>query len=108
MREDYILTARAKGLTEKVVRDKHAARNALLPVVTSLILSLAFVISGGIITETIFSWPGMGQTLLTAALTEDIPLAVGSLTFVAVIALFAHLIVDILYVFLDPRMRVQG
>lgn len=108
LREDYILTARAKGLTENVVRDKHAARNALLPVVTSLILSLAFVISGGIITETIFSWPGMGQTLLTAALTEDIPLAVGALTFVAVIALFAHLIVDILYLFLDPRMRIQG
>jgi peptide/nickel transport system permease protein len=108
LREDYILTARAKGLSEKDVRDRHAARNALLPVVTSLILSLAFVISGGIITETIFSWPGMGQTLLTAALTEDIPLAVGSLTFVAVIALFAHLIVDILYVYLDPRMRTQG
>ena len=95
-------------MTEKVVRDKHAARNALLPVVTSLIFGLAFVISGGIITETIFSWPGMGQTLLTAALTEDIPLAVGALTFVAVIALLAHLIVDILYLFLDPRMRIQG
>jgi peptide/nickel transport system permease protein len=108
LREDYILTARAKGLSEKDVRDKHAARNALLPVVTSLILSLAFVISGGIITETIFSWPGMGRTLLNAALTEDIPLAVGSLTFVAVIALFAHLIVDILYVYLDPRMRTHG
>jgi peptide/nickel transport system permease protein len=108
LREDYILTARAKGLSEPVVRDKHAARNALLPVVTSLILSLAFVISGGIITETIFSWPGMGQTLLQAALTEDIPLAVGSLTFVAVIALLAHLLVDILYVYLDPRMRVEG
>jgi peptide/nickel transport system permease protein len=108
LREDYILTARAKGLPEKTVRDKHAARNALLPVVTSLILSLAFVISGGIITETIFSWPGMGRTLLDAALTEDIPLAVGALTFVAVIALLAHLVVDILYVFLDPRMRIQG
>jgi len=108
LREDYILTARAKGLSEKVVRDKHAARNAMLPVVTSLVLGLAFVISGGIITETIFSWPGMGQTLLQASLTEDIPLAVGALTFVAVLALFAHLIVDILYFYLDPRMRSQG
>jgi peptide/nickel transport system permease protein len=108
LREDYILTARAKGLSEQVVRDKHAARNAMLPVVTSLVLGLAFVISGGIITETIFSWPGMGQTLLQASLTEDIPLAVGALTFVAVLALLAHLIVDILYVYLDPRMRTHG
>ncbi len=108
LREDYILTARAKGLSEKVVRDKHAARNAMLPVVTSLVLGLAFVISGGIITETIFSWPGMGQTLLQASLTEDIPLAVGALTFVAVLALLAHLVVDILYFYLDPRIRSQG
>ena len=108
MRQDYVTTARAKGQHERVVINKHAKRNALLPVVTSLILSLAFVISGGIITETIFSWPGMGRTLLNAALTEDIPLAVGSLTFVAVIALVAHLVVDILYVYLDPRMRTQG
>jgi len=79
-----------------------------LPVVTSLVLGLAFVISGGIITETIFSWPGMGQTLLQASLTEDIPLAVGALSFVAVLALLAHLIVDVLYFYLDPRMRIQG
>ena len=108
LREDYILTARAKGLSEKVVRDRHAARNAMLPVVTSLVLGLAGILSGGIITETIFSWPGMGLTLLQAALTEDIPLTVGAFTFVAVIALFAHLVVDIMYVYLDPRMRVQG
>jgi peptide/nickel transport system permease protein len=107
LREDYILTARAKGLSERVVRDKHAARNALLPVVTSLVLSLAFVISGGIITETIFSWPGMGRTLLEASLQEDIPLAVGALSFVAVLALLAHLVVDVLYVYLDPRMRIH-
>ncbi len=107
LREDYILTARAKGLSERVVRDKHAARNALLPVVTSLVLNLAAVISGGIITETIFSWPGMGLTLLQAAQQKDIPLAMGTLTFVGVLALIAHLVVDVLYVFLDPRIRYQ-
>lgn len=107
MREDYILTARAKGLPERVVRDKHAARNALLPVVTSLVLSLAFVISGGIITETIFSWPGMGLTLLSAAQQKDVPLAMGALTFVGVLALVAHLVVDVLYAYLDPRIRYQ-
>ncbi len=107
LREDYILTARAKGLSERVVRDKHAARNALLPVMTSLILGLAFVIGGGIITETIFSWPGMGLTLLTASQQNDIPLAMGALTFVGVLALIAHLVVDILYAYLDPRIRYQ-
>ena len=105
LREDYILTARAKGLPEKVIRDKHAARNALLPVVTSLIYSLAATISGGVITETYFSWPGMGLTLLEAATRSDIPLAIGALTFTGVLALLAHLFADVAYAFLDPRIR---
>ncbi len=108
IREDYILTARAKGISERAIRDRHAARNALLPVVTSLVLGLATVISGGIITETIFSWPGMGLTLLNAAQQKDIPLAMGALTFVGVLALFAHLVVDVLYALLDPRIRYHG
>jgi len=107
LREDYIMAARAKGLPEKVIRDHHAARNALLPVVTSLVFSLAFALSGGIITETIFSWPGMGQTLLIAAELEDIPLAIGALVFTGVLALLAHLTADILYAYLDPRIRYQ-
>jgi len=107
LREDYILTARAKGLSERVIRDKHAARNALLPVVTSLVLALAFVIGGGIITETIFSWPGIGRLLFDAVVLEDIPLAMGSLSIIAVLALVGHLIADIVYVYLDPRIRYQ-
>lgn len=105
LREDYIMTARAKGLREKVVRDKHAARNAMLPVVTSFVFSLAFALDGGVITETIFSWPGMGKTLLVAASTEDIPMAVGALVFTGALALIAHLVADILYAYLDPRIR---
>jgi peptide/nickel transport system permease protein len=105
LREDYILTARAKGLSEKVIRDKHAARNAMLPVVTSLVFSLAFALDGGVITETIFSWPGMGLTLLTAAQVEDIPMAIGALVFTGILALTAHLVADILYAYLDPRIR---
>ncbi len=105
LREDYIMTARAKGLPEKVVRDKHAARNALLPVVTAFVFALAFALDGGVITETVFSWPGMGLTLLAAAQTEDIPMAIGALVFTGALALTAHLIADILYAFLDPRIR---
>ena len=105
MREDYILAARAKGLPESVVRDKHAARTALLPVVTSFVFSLAFAIDGGVITETIFSWPGMGLTLLSAVTQEDIPLAMGAFSFTGILALFAHLVADVLYAYLDPRIR---
>lgn len=107
LREDYVLAARAKGLPDNVVRDKHAARNALLPVVTSFIFSLAFALDGGVITETIFSWPGMGLTLLNAAVTQDLPLAVGAFLFVGIFALLAHLVADVLYAFLDPRIRYQ-
>jgi peptide/nickel transport system permease protein len=104
--EDYILTARAKGLPDAVIRDRHAARNALLPVTTSLVLALAFVIGGGIVTETIFSWPGMGLIFLQAINVSDIPLAVGALSITGVLALFGHLLADILYAVLDPRIRV--
>lgn len=108
LREDYIMAARAKGLSESVIRDHHAARNAMLPVVTSFVFSLAFALDGGIITETIFSWPGMGRTLLEAALVEDIPMAIGALVFTGVLALGAHLVADILYAYLDPRIRYQS
>ena len=105
LREDYILTARAKGLPDKVVRDKHAARNALLPVWTGLVFSIGGAISGGIITETIFSWPGIGLTLLRAATSEDIPVAMGVLTILGMMTLVSHLVADIGYAFLDPRIR---
>lgn len=105
IREDYIMAAKAKGLPEQKVRDDHAARNALLPVVTSFVLSLAFAIDGGIITETLFSWPGMGLTLLNSVLNQDMPLAIGALVFTGVFALIAHLVADILYAYLDPRIR---
>lgn len=105
LREDYITTARAKGLPEKVIRDKHAARNAMLPVVTSFVFSLAFALSGGVIIEGVFSWPGMGEVLLNSAVTQDIPMMMGALIFTAIFALLAHLVADILYAFLDPRIR---
>ena len=79
MREDFVMAARAKGLPERDVRDRHVARNALLPVVTSFVFSLAFAVDGGVITESIFSWPGMGQTLVSAALAEDLPAGRGRL-----------------------------
>jgi peptide/nickel transport system permease protein len=105
LREDYIMAARAKGLPDRTIRDKHAARNALLPVVTAFVLAVAFVLDGGVITETIFSWPGMGLTLLQAAVVQDIPMVIGALVFTGILALTAHLIADVMYAFLDPRIR---
>lgn len=106
LREDYILTARAKGLPERVVRDRHAARTALLPVVTSLVLAVATVIDGGVITESVFSWPGMGEVLVSSVVGEDIPVAVGAFSFIGILALVGHFVVDVLYGVLDPRIRV--
>lgn len=105
LKEDYILTARAKGLPAKTIRDKHAARTALLPVWTGLIFALGFAVSGGVITEAIFSWPGMGQVLLQSALVADIPVALGALTVFGIMILITHLVADIGYAFLDPRIR---
>ncbi|MBI3742958.1 MAG: ABC transporter permease [Chloroflexi bacterium] len=105
VREDYVLAARARGLPDRIVRDRYAARNALLPVVTAFIFSLALAVDGGVIIETVFSWPGMGYTLVNAASNQDLPLAAGAFVFTAIFVLVAHLIVDILYRILDPRLR---
>jgi peptide/nickel transport system permease protein len=105
LKEDYIVTARAKGLTERQIRERHAAKNAALPVVTSVGLSLAFSINGGAITETIFSWPGIGRELVFAVSNSDYPLAQIAFLLIAALVLVANLVVDILYAYLDPRIK---
>ncbi|MCP3944820.1 MAG: ABC transporter permease [Desulfobacteraceae bacterium] len=104
LREDYIITARAKGLSEKVIRNKHAAKNAALPVVTSVGLSLAFSINGGALTEQIFTWPGIGRELIFAVSNNDYPLAQACFLLIALVVLLANFIVDMLYAYLDPRI----
>jgi len=103
--EDYVIAARAKGLPDRAVRDRHAARNALLPLVTSFLLAMAFALDASIITESIFSWPGIGLTLLHAFINKDIPLAIGIIAFLGMIASVAHLLIELLYAYLDPRIR---
>lgn len=105
LKEDYILTARAKGLEEKIIRNHHAAPNAALPVVTSVGLSLAFSINGGALTETVFSWPGIGRELVFSVSNNDYPLAQASFLLIAGVVLISNLIVDVLYAYLDPRIR---
>ena len=105
LKEDYILTARAKGLPERVIRNHHAAPNAALPVLTTIGLSLAFSINGGAITETVFTWPGIGRELVLAVSQNDYPLAQASFLLIAAVVLLANLVVDLLYAVLDPRIR---
>ena len=106
MGEDYILTAKAKGLSERKVMYRHAARNALLPVVTALAISIGGVISGGVLTETIFSWPGMGAFLVTATLQQDYPSVQAAFFILAVLTILANTVADVLYAWLDPRVRL--
>lgn len=105
IRQDYIRTARAKGLSERVVIYKHALRNALLPVITILGLSLPYVFSGAIITETVFTWPGMGTLNIQAVISRDYPLLMGINLFLAVMVLLGNLLADIFYGLVDPRIR---
>lgn len=105
LKEDYILTARAKGLSEKVVRNHHAAPNAALPVVTTIGLNLAFSINGGALTETVFTWPGIGRELVFSVSNNDYPLAQACFLLITLVVLLANLVVDIIYAYLDPRIR---
>jgi len=106
MGEDYITTAKAKGLTERKVMYRHAARNAMLPIVTAIALSLGGVVSGGVLTETIFSWPGMGQYLITSTYAYDFPAVQGAFFLLAILTIIANLFADLLYAYLDPRVRL--
>ena len=104
LKEDYIITARAKGLKEKVIRNKHAARNAMLPIVTAFSISISFSIAGSVLIETIFSWPGIGRTIVEATLRQDYPLVQGAFAVITIVVLFANFVADIAYAFLDPRI----
>ena len=107
IRQDYILTARAKGLSERVVIYRHALRNALLPVITILGLSVPGLIGGSVIFETIFAIPGMGQLFYMAVMARDYPVVMVILFIGAVLTLFGNLIADVSYALADPRIRVS-
>jgi peptide/nickel transport system permease protein len=108
VRQDYIQSARAKGLPESVVIGKHALRNALLPIVTVLGLSLPGLIGGSVIVESIFAIPGMGQLMVQAVFERDYPVIMGNLVIVATLTLVANLIADLTYSLVDPRIRVAA
>jgi peptide/nickel transport system permease protein len=104
--QDYVRTARAKGLKERTVLFKHALRNGLIPVITVLGLQMGMLLAGAIITETIFSWPGLGRLTIQAINARDYPLAQGCILTIALTYIFVNLITDLLYSVVDPRIRL--
>jgi len=105
--EDYIRTAHAKGLPALKVYGKHALRNALIPLVTLLGLDFAGLLSGVVLTETVFNWPGLGRLAVDAVFNQDIPMIMGTVLFGAILVVGANLIVDVVYTVIDPRIRYQ-
>lgn len=105
VRQDYVRTARSKGLDERTVTRKHAFRNALIPIITLVALAIPGILDGAVITETIFSWPGMGLLLFQAVLGHDHFVAMAVLLFLALATITANLLADVAYAFVDPRIR---
>jgi peptide/nickel transport system permease protein len=103
--QDYVRTAKAKGLSSRSVTFKHALRNAMLPVLTNIGLEIPFLFTGAIVTETIFSWPGIGKLTIDATQKFDYPILMGILMISSIIVVFANLLADLAYAFVDPRIK---
>lgn len=102
---DYIITARAKGLSEKIVIYKHVLKNALIPIVTIIGIETGWLLGGAIVTETVFSWPGIGRLLIESIMTRDLPMVQGCVLFIALLFSLVNFFVDVIYSFIDPRIR---
>jgi peptide/nickel transport system permease protein len=107
VRQDYIRTARAKGLSERVVINRHALKNALIPIVTVIGLQFGYLLGGAVLTESIFSWPGVGRLMVEAIRMKDYPQVQGGVLLLALTFSFVNLCVDILYAYIDPRIKAQ-
>jgi ABC-type dipeptide/oligopeptide/nickel transport system permease component len=105
LNSDFIRTARAKGLRERVVLARHALRNALIPIITVLGLDFGYYLTGSILTETIFSWPGLGRYVVNAIARRDLPAIQGSVLFLSLVFVLVNLVTDLLYAKADPRVR---
>lgn len=107
LNQDYIVMAKAKGLDARTILLKHALKNAMLPVITFVGLQLGFLLGGAVIVETIFAWPGIGKLLVDSIYARDFALVQGCVLFIAVIFALSNLAVDIIYAYLDPRIRYE-
>ena len=105
LEQDYVRTARAKGLTERGIAARHALKNALLPIITVMGLQFGGLLGGAVMTETVFAWPGVGTMILDAILKKDVPVVLAGVVLVAVGFILVNLLLDLLYTVLDPRLR---
>jgi peptide/nickel transport system permease protein len=107
LQQDYIRTARAKGQIERLVIYRHALQNALIPIITVIGLQVGYLLGGDILVEIVFSWPGIGLLMMNGIMARDFPLVQGAILLVATSYVVVNLIVDVLYAYLDPRIRYQ-
>lgn len=107
IRQDYISTARSKGIKEAQVTHRHMFKNALIPIITVVGLQFGYLLGGAVLTETVFSWPGLGRFMVDAIKTKDTPIVLGTVIFMSVVFSMVNLGVDILYAFVDPRIKSQ-
>jgi peptide/nickel transport system permease protein len=107
IKQDYIITARAKGIDERTILIRHAFRNSLLPFVTQLGLAIPWLISGSVVIETIFAWPGIGRLTYDAAMKSDFMLLIGLTLFTSILVIIGNLLADIAYAIIDPRVRYE-
>lgn len=107
IRQDYIRTARAKGVAEKVVINKHALKNALIPIITVVGLQFGHLLGGAVLTESVYSWPGVGRMMVDAIRQKDTPTVLAAVVFLAAAFSVVNLLVDILYAYVDPRIKSQ-
>ena len=107
LKQEYLRTARAKGIPEKVVVMSHALRNALIPIITIIGIQLAGVLGGSVLTETVFAWPGVGRLIVDSLNMRDTPLVTGSIIMTTILLSFVLLLVDLLYAAVDPRIKAQ-
>lgn len=107
IRQDYISTARSKGITEMQVTTKHMLKNAMIPIITAVGLQFGTLVGGSIMTETVFSWPGIGRLIVESIKSRDIPMVMGAILFLCVVFSIVNLCVDLMYAFVDPQIKAQ-
>ena len=107
IRQDYIDTARAKGVSDKKITTRHMLKNAMIPIITAVGLQFGTLLGGAMLTETVFSWPGLGRLMVDSIKSKDIPMVLGSVIFLAIMFTVVNLTVDIIYAFVDPRIKSQ-
>ena len=107
IRQDYIRTARAKGVSEKVVINRHALKNALIPIITVVGLQFGGLLGGAVLTESVYSWPGVGRLMVDAIRQKDTPTVLAAVVFLATVFSVVNLLVDVLYAYVDPRIKSQ-